>query len=206
MSPAACARAGPALSAGCEMLGLMDTPLTDEGAAPPTRLRSFSPIFPVRDLGHALAHYASLGFEVTPYANGDFYGFADRDEVSLHLALEAGHDHDGEHDHEHVGSAYLYVADADALYDEWARPGVGGLHRPHDADRGDGGCRRDEGSGRDARVPGPQGARQLAGTRCARRGARIRSEGWKLLLSRTGDGRAATPAAPTGGRRTGGKP
>ena len=33
------------------------------------------------------------------------------------------------HDHEHVGSAYLYVADADALYDEWARPGVGGLTR-----------------------------------------------------------------------------
>ena len=109
----------------------MDTPLPDEGAPPRTRLRSFSPIFPVRDLRRALAHYAALGFDVTPYADGGFYGFADRDEVSLHLSLEAGHEHDGDqaHDHEHVGSAYLYVADADALYDEWSRPGVGGLTR-----------------------------------------------------------------------------
>jgi Ser/Thr protein kinase RdoA (MazF antagonist) len=109
----------------------MDTPLTDEGDTSRTRLRSFSPIFPVRDMRHALAHYRSLGFDVTPYADGGFYGFADRDGVSLHLSLNTGHDHDGEHapDHEHVGSAYLYVADADALYDEWARPGVGGMTR-----------------------------------------------------------------------------
>jgi hypothetical protein len=49
------------------MLGSWTTPLVDEGAAPLTRLRSFSPIFPVRDLRQALAHYASLGFAVTPY-------------------------------------------------------------------------------------------------------------------------------------------
>jgi hypothetical protein len=41
----------------------MNTPPMDEGAAARTRLRSFSPIFPVRDLRRALAHYASLGFE-----------------------------------------------------------------------------------------------------------------------------------------------
>jgi Ser/Thr protein kinase RdoA (MazF antagonist) len=93
------------------------------------RFRSFSPIFPVRDLRRALAHYASLGFRVQPYADGDGYGFADRDEVSLHLSLDSGHDDDSGHDHEHVGTAYLYVEDADALYDEWGRPGVGGLTR-----------------------------------------------------------------------------
>jgi Ser/Thr protein kinase RdoA (MazF antagonist) len=103
----------------------MDTPLNGEGAPPANRMRSFSPIFPVRDLRRALAHYASLGFEVTPYEGGDYYGFADRDGVSLHLSLEAAHDHE----HEHAGRAYLYVTDADALYDEWARPGVGGLTR-----------------------------------------------------------------------------
>jgi hypothetical protein len=109
----------------------MDAPFENEGAAEShTPLRRFSPIFPVRDLRHALAHYASLGFEVTPYADDDYYGFADRDGVGLHLSVEAGHDHEGEHDHEHVGSAYLYVADADALYDEWARPGVGGQTHP----------------------------------------------------------------------------
>jgi catechol 2,3-dioxygenase-like lactoylglutathione lyase family enzyme len=95
--------------------------------APRNRFSSFSPVFPVRDLRRALAHYASLGFEVEPYADGDGYGFAERDEVSLHLSLDEGHG--PEADHQHVGTAYLYVEDADALYDEWARPGVGGLTR-----------------------------------------------------------------------------
>jgi Ser/Thr protein kinase RdoA (MazF antagonist) len=98
----------------------------DFDAPAPARLRSFSPVFPVRDLRRALAHYAALGFGVQPYADGDGYGFADRDEVSLHLSLDTGHDNDSGNDHEHVGTAYLYVEDADALYDEWARPGVGG--------------------------------------------------------------------------------
>jgi len=104
----------------------------DEPATARTRLRSFSPVFPVRDLRRALAHYQSLGFDVQPYAEGDGYGFADRDRVSLHLSLDTGHEHEGDdggHDHEHVGTAYLYVADADALYDEWTRPGIGGLTR-----------------------------------------------------------------------------
>ncbi len=99
----------------------------DDGVAPRNRFSSFSPVFPVRDVRRALAHYASLGFEVQPYADGDGYGFAGRDEVSLHLSLDEGHG--PEADHQHVGTAYLYVEDADALYEEWARPGVGGLTR-----------------------------------------------------------------------------
>jgi len=105
----------------------------DEPATNRTRLQSFSPIFPVRDLQRALTHYESLGFDVQPDADGDGYGFADRDGVSLHL--ETTHDHQSgdegghESDHKHVGTAYLYVEDADALYDEWTRPGVGGLTR-----------------------------------------------------------------------------
>jgi Ser/Thr protein kinase RdoA (MazF antagonist) len=99
----------------------------DDDVAPRNRFSSFSPVFPVRDLRRALAHYASLGFEAEPYADGDGYGFAERDEVSLHLSLDEGHG--PEADHQHVGTAYLYVEDADALYDEWARPGVGGLTR-----------------------------------------------------------------------------
>ena len=59
----------------------------DDEVAPRSTFRSFSPIFPVRDLGRALAHYASLGFEVKPYEDGDGYGFADRDGVGLHLSL-----------------------------------------------------------------------------------------------------------------------
>jgi Ser/Thr protein kinase RdoA (MazF antagonist) len=116
----------------------------EEPAANRTRLLSFSPIFGVRDLARALAHYQSLGFDVEPSTGGDGYGFADRDGLSLHLALEQehGHEHahhehahheDAHHEHAHheqAGTAYLEVEDADALYDEWARPGIGGLTRP----------------------------------------------------------------------------
>jgi hypothetical protein len=55
---------------------------------------------------------------VEPYADGDGYGFANRDAVSLHLSLDSGHG--PEADHQHVGTAYLHVEDADALYEEWA--------------------------------------------------------------------------------------
>jgi Ser/Thr protein kinase RdoA (MazF antagonist) len=117
------------------------------------RFKQFSPIFPVTDLKRALDHYASLGFETNAYAGGDFYGFAERDGVGLHLALEhGGHDHggddhahdhepsrgqvrrhgtDGDRDEEHEGGvAYLYVDSADALYQEWTRPGIAGTTWP----------------------------------------------------------------------------
>jgi len=96
-------------------------------AAPPRPARQFrqiSPIFSVRDLKAALAHYAALGFETEPYEDGDEYGFANRDGLGLHLA--AHHDHG----HSHSGAAYLYVRDADKLYEEWSRPGVGGHTHP----------------------------------------------------------------------------
>ena len=84
--------------------------------------RQFSPIFPVRDLASALAHYASLGFTSFAYEEGVDYGFANRDGVGLHLALDAAH--------HGAGTTYLYVRDADALFEEWSRPGIGGVTRP----------------------------------------------------------------------------
>jgi DNA-binding MarR family transcriptional regulator len=89
---------------------------------PAGQLRSFSPIFPVRDLGAALAHYAALGFRTFAYEGGDDYGFANRDGTGLHLAASA--------EGEGPGAAYLYVRDADALYAEWTRPGIGGHTHP----------------------------------------------------------------------------
>ena len=88
------------------------------------QLRRFSPIFGVRDLHAALAHYAALGFDTFAYADGGEYGFARRDGVELHLAA------DPEHDRSHSSAAYLYVRDADALYEEWSRPGLGGHTHP----------------------------------------------------------------------------
>jgi catechol 2,3-dioxygenase-like lactoylglutathione lyase family enzyme len=82
------------------------------------QLRRFCPIFPVKDLRAALEHYAELGFRTEPYAEGDTYGFANREGVGLHL-----------HESTYYGdraAAYLYVRDADALYAEWSRPDIAG--------------------------------------------------------------------------------
>jgi DNA-binding MarR family transcriptional regulator len=98
---------------------------TAAGAArhrPDRQLRRFCPIFPVRDLAASLAHYASLGFHTEAYEDGDTYGFANRERCGLHL-----------HESTYYGdraAAYLYVRDADALYEEWTRPGVGGVTSP----------------------------------------------------------------------------
>ncbi len=89
---------------------------------PARQLRRFSPIFGVRDLAAALAHYASLGFQTSAYEDAGYYGFADRDGIGLHLAT-----HESEL---HPGAAYLYVRDADALYEEWSQPGIGGHTHP----------------------------------------------------------------------------
>ncbi len=98
---------------------------TGTGLRRPVRqLRQFSPIFPVRDLAAALAHYTALGFETLAYADGADYGFANRDGTGLHLAAHP------DHGHQHSAETYLYVRDADALYDEWSRPGIGGETRP----------------------------------------------------------------------------
>ncbi len=91
---------------------------------PPRQFRHFSPIFPVRNLADALAHYSTLGFNTFADADGDHYGFANREGTSLHLAA------DPTHDPSHHASTYLYVGDADALYEEWSRPGVGGRTLP----------------------------------------------------------------------------
>jgi DNA-binding MarR family transcriptional regulator len=98
---------------------------TGTGRKRPTRqFRHFSPIFPVRDLADALAHYSSLGFDAFAYDDGGDYGFANREGTGLHLAA------DPDHDPAHHASTYLYVRDADALFEEWSRPGIGGRTSP----------------------------------------------------------------------------
>jgi catechol 2,3-dioxygenase-like lactoylglutathione lyase family enzyme len=79
----------------------------------------------VKNLAAALAHYSALGFDTFAYAEGDEYGFANRDRIGLHLAADPSHD-----PAHNAASTYLYVRDADALYEEWIRPGIGGLTRP----------------------------------------------------------------------------
>ena len=92
---------------------------------PSRQLRHFSPIFPVADLAAALAHYAALGFGTFAYDEGGEYGFANREGTGIHLASDLHHD-----PARGGASTYLYVRDADALYEEWSRPGIGGHTRP----------------------------------------------------------------------------
>lgn len=92
---------------------------------PARQLRRFSPIFPVRDLAAALAHYSALGFDTLTYQGGGDYGFANREGAGLHLAADPEHD-----PARNSASTYLYVSDADALHAEWSRPGIGGRTRP----------------------------------------------------------------------------
>jgi DNA-binding MarR family transcriptional regulator len=98
-------------------------------ARPGRQLRHFSPIFPVADLAAALQHYSTLGFHTLAYDDGDEYGFANRDGIGIHFAVD--HNRGDRHGAARSGaSTYLYVRDADALYAEWSRPGVGGETRP----------------------------------------------------------------------------
>jgi hypothetical protein len=84
-----------------------------------------SPVFPVRDVRAALTHYGMLGFEVNAYgekhAKDPIYGFVKRGSVEIHLALTPNHDPRAS-----SSAAYVYVEDADALYDEWRAAGVAG--------------------------------------------------------------------------------
>jgi DNA-binding MarR family transcriptional regulator/catechol 2,3-dioxygenase-like lactoylglutathione lyase family enzyme len=115
-----------ALRTGLLALADIKAETTASGAGVPRssrrtrQFRQFSPIFPVRDMAAALAHYAALGCKTFAYEGGG-YGFANRDRLSVHLVLDPAHQ---------PGSAYLDVRDADALYEEWTKPGIGGVTHP----------------------------------------------------------------------------
>jgi hypothetical protein len=91
-----------------------------------------APVFPVRDVRTALAHYRSLGFQAEAYdeerAGELIYGFLRRGPVELHLTRTADLD-----PARNTSACYLYADDADALFAEWSRAGVSGrFHDPAD--------------------------------------------------------------------------
>jgi Glyoxalase/Bleomycin resistance protein/Dioxygenase superfamily len=81
---------------------------------PGIEFTSVSPIVPVQDLDIALDRYRRLGFDARGYEGPERYGFVDRGSVSMHLSEWADHD-----PLRTAASVYLYVSDADALYEEW---------------------------------------------------------------------------------------
>jgi catechol 2,3-dioxygenase-like lactoylglutathione lyase family enzyme len=95
-----------------------------------------APVLVARDLDEALERYRRLGFEVSAYTDpgggSGYYGYARRDAIQLHLA----HVHDLD-PRTNLVAAYLYVDDADAVYDAWTAAGVQGrFHPPSDTDYG----------------------------------------------------------------------
>jgi hypothetical protein len=97
-----------------------------------TSFASVAPVLPTRDVPVALARYENLGFEVSIYHGGNFYGYARRGDVSLHLSRVGDVDPKA-----NLVSVYLYVSDADALHAEWSTSGVEGrFHQPADTDYG----------------------------------------------------------------------
>jgi len=91
-----------------------------------TTFRRVAPVFVTQDLARALAHYERLGFTVQAYDAGDYYGYASRDGVEIHLAKVDSIDRST-----NTCCTYLWVDDASALHDEWAAARVEGrLHAP----------------------------------------------------------------------------
>lgn len=86
-----------------------------------------APIFAVRNLDDALAHYRRLGFATRVYGGGG-YGFATRDGLEIHLGLVPVADH-------RVSNAYLFVDHADELAHEWQSAGLE-VHVPQDTEWG----------------------------------------------------------------------
>ena len=92
-------------------------------------LHRIAPIFAVRDVTASLAFYRRLGFATREYDGGG-YGFVTRDGVELHL----GQVPDGD-PRAIRGTAYLWVADADGIAEEWRRAGAD-VRAPEDTDWG----------------------------------------------------------------------
>ena len=89
-------------------------------------VKRIAPIFPVRDVRGALAHYQRLGFATREYAGGG-YGYVTLDGVEIHLGLAQ--------EGATRASAYLFVEDADELAREWHSAGVA-VDLPEDTEWG----------------------------------------------------------------------
>jgi hypothetical protein len=97
-----------------------------------TTFEDVAPVLPTGDLAAALVRFERLGFDVSAYGDGDFYGYARRDTVYLHVSCVDDLDPATS-----MVSVYLYVSDADALHEQWSESGVEGrFHEPSDTDYG----------------------------------------------------------------------
>jgi uncharacterized glyoxalase superfamily protein PhnB len=78
-------------------------------------VRAFDPQFRVTNVQRAAAQYKRLGFRIEYH--DETYAFAQRDELTIHLAQADDNPTGG-------GSIYLHVDDADRLAEEWRQNGA----------------------------------------------------------------------------------
>jgi hypothetical protein len=95
----------------------------------PVALRSVAPVFSTTDVAAWLEHYRELGFTVDAF--DEEYGFASSGPVELHVSRNPGHD-----PRSTAGCAYLDVADADAVWQQWSAVPGGRTVEPVDTDYG----------------------------------------------------------------------
>ncbi len=110
-------------------------PFTASDFSTRAKLIGLEPVLPVSDMTAAIVHYKMLGFEVETYPGGDFYAFANRDGIEVHLAR-----YDGVDPKTTTSAIYLHVDDARSLFTEWRDAGLGvrqgALIAPTDTDYG----------------------------------------------------------------------
>jgi DNA-binding MarR family transcriptional regulator len=86
---------------------------TDTRPADPVRGATIAPILPTHDLRLTFDFLDSIGFDTFLDDDGDEYGFARRGPIDLHYSRTDPYD-----PFTQAGMAYVYVLDADALYEE----------------------------------------------------------------------------------------
>ncbi len=100
---------------------------------PEVLVQSVSPVLPVRDVSAALERYAKLGFVTNAFeSDGEpFYGFVCMGPTEFHVTRV-----DRLRPKKNTSAMYLYVDDADAVYERWRRLDEGTFHPPRDTDYG----------------------------------------------------------------------
>ena len=94
---------------------------------PRARVERAAAIVAAREMERSITFYQRLGFVVERFEGGE-YAFASRDGVALHLRDGAEEVEEGKS----TAGLYLYVTDADEVYEEWVTAGVTPLGEPED--------------------------------------------------------------------------
>lgn len=109
--------------------------MTNGHPTPDTIVRSVSPVLPVRDVAAALRRYEAMGFVTNAFPAGDdglaFYGFVCMGPTEFHVTRV-----DDLEPATTTSAMYLYVEDADLVFERWNGAVEGRFHPPEDTDYG----------------------------------------------------------------------